>query len=250
MDSLMITAASGMRARTESLDMLANNLANAATAGYKTDREFYSLYTSQEALDPALAGESPDPSTLPVIERHWTDFAQGNIATTGNPLDVALGARGFFAVDGPNNNVLYTRNGSFRLSAAGALTTSDGYAVRGVDGQPIQATGTGALEISRDGTVRQDGVPIGQIAVVDFAKPEALAKASKNYFSAADTQAGLKTAAEVDIQQGKLEASNVTTPETAVRLVSLLRQFEMLQRAAMLGAEMNRRAVEEVAKVS
>lgn len=251
MDPLMISAASGMRARLESLDMLANNLANSSTAGYKTDREFYSLYTSQEALDPALAGESPLPSTLPVVERHWTDFAQGNIAATGNPLDVALGARGFFAVDGPGqNNVLYTRNGSFRLSAAGVLTTPEGYPVRGVDGRPIQAAGTGALEIARDGTVSQDGVPLGQIAVVDFAKPEALGKASKNYFRIEDAQPGLKNASEVDIQQGKLEASNVTTPETAVRLVNLLRQFEMLQRAAMLGAEMGRRAVEEVAKVN
>ena len=74
MDSLMISAASGMRARMESLDMLANNLANAATAGYKSDREMYSLYVAPEALDPALAGESPLPSTLPVVEHRWTDF--------------------------------------------------------------------------------------------------------------------------------------------------------------------------------
>lgn len=249
MDSLMISAASGMRARMESLDMLANNLANAATAGYKTDREFYSLYTSQEALDPTLAGESPDPSTLPVIERHWTDFSQGNLTPTGSPLDLALGSRGFFSVNGPSG-VLYTRNGNFRLSSTGALTTQEGYTVRGADGQPIQAAGTGPIEISRDGVVQQDGAPIGQIAVVDFAKPEALAKASKNYFRAGDTDAGLKTAANVDVQQGKLEASNVTTPETAVRLVNLLRQFEMLQRAAMLSSEMGRRAIEEVAKVN
>jgi len=249
MDPLMISAASGMRARMESLDMLANNLANAATAGYKTDREFYSLYMAPEALDAAQAGDSPMPSELPVIERHWTDFAQGNLTPTGNPLDVALGARGFFAVDGPGGT-LYTRNGSFRLSATGLLTTPEGYAVRGAGGKPIQAQGTGPLEIAKDGSIRQDGVALGQLAVVDFDKPGGLEKAGRNYFRPADAQTKPAAAPEVEIQQGKLEASNVTTPETAVRLVSLLRQFEMLQKATMLGAEMSRRAVEEVARVN
>ncbi len=249
MDPLTISAASGMRARMESLDMLANNLANAATAGYKTDREFYSLYMAPEALQAAEAGDSPTPSSLPVIERQWTDFAQGNLTPTGNLLDVALGGKGFFAVDGPGGT-LYTRNGSFRLSPSGQLTTADGFAVRGVDGKPIQTQGTGPLEIAKDGSIRQDGVPIGQLAVLDFDRSAGLEKAGRNYFRPADPQAKPAAPAEVDIQQGKLEASNVTTPETSVRLVSLLRQFEMLQKAVMLGADMNRRAVEEVARVN
>jgi len=83
MDALTILAASGMRARMESLDMLANNLANAATAGYKGDREFYGLYTSAAALSPP--GPPGAPSALPVIERQWTDFSQGILNPTGNP---------------------------------------------------------------------------------------------------------------------------------------------------------------------
>ena len=88
MDPLTISAASGLRVRLESLDLLANNLANAATAGYKSDREFYSLYTAPEVLEDNAA-----PSTLPVVERRWTDFSQGTLTPTGNPLDLALAKR-------------------------------------------------------------------------------------------------------------------------------------------------------------
>src|SRR6185369_13956277 len=105
MDPLTTTAASGMRARMESLDMLANNIANAETGGYKSDREFYNLYTSAEAL--AQGGE--DASTLPVIERNYTDFSQGGMRATSNPLDLAIQGKGFFAVDSPAG-VAYTRN--------------------------------------------------------------------------------------------------------------------------------------------
>src|SRR3954469_3911181 len=86
MDPISISAASGMRARMESLELLANNLANVETGGYKADREFYSLYTSAEAGG-AANGEV---ATLPVIESHWTDLRQGDLKNTGNPLDLAL----------------------------------------------------------------------------------------------------------------------------------------------------------------
>src|SRR3954451_1263983 len=87
MDSMTAIAASGLRARMESLDLLANNIANASTGGYKADREFYGLYRAPE-------GDSD--STMPLIERHWIDPSQGTLHGTGNPLDVALSGRGFF----------------------------------------------------------------------------------------------------------------------------------------------------------
>ncbi len=96
MDPILISAASGLRSRMESLDMLANNIANGSSGGYKADREFYSLYMAPEA-----AGSAPSAGTLPVIEKPWTDFSQGELRSTGNPLDLALAGRGFFAVQGP-----------------------------------------------------------------------------------------------------------------------------------------------------
>ena len=227
----------------ESLDMLANNIANASTSGYKADREFYSLYAAPEA-----AGVISGPDTLPLIERPWTDFSQGELRPTGNPLDVALVGKGFFSVDG-TGGPLYTRDGSFRVSAGGQLVTAEGYAVRGVDGNPIELSSSAPVEISPDGTVVQDGQTAGQIAVVDFADPAGLSKQGHNYFRPAP-ELSAATASAYEVQQGKLENSNASNAEGAIRLVSVMRQFEMLQKAAALGSEMNRKAVEEVARVS
>lgn len=242
MDSLTAAAASGMRARLESLDMLANNLANAATAGFKADREAYGLYVAPEALDAA----SPAPTLLPVIERHWTDFSQGQITPTGNPLDFALGQSGFFAVNGPAGTA-YTRNGSFRLSAAGAVVTQEGYAVRLAGGGVLGVDPSQPFEVAPDGAVRQRGALLGRLEIAAFDRPQDLIKLGRNYLRPPEGGA-TRPAGDVEVHQGKLEASNVGTPETAVRLVSLMRQFEMLQKAIALGSEMGRRAIEEVAR--
>ena len=244
MDALSISAASGMRSRTEALDLLANNIANANTTGFKADREFYNLYVSPEAMDGAERA-----NTLPVVERHWTDFSQGLTAPTGNPLDVALAGKGFFAVDG-QNGTLYTRNGNFTITAAGKLQTQDGYAVRGEDGKPIKADPTKAVAISTDGTVRQAGQALGRIAVVDIPQQQDLQKLGSTYFQMNDVKAIVKAATGTEVQQGRLEGANGAPAEHAVRLVSVMRQFEMLQRALSIGGEMNKKAIEEVARVS
>ena len=122
MDPLPSAAASGIRARLESLDMLANNIANSSTPGFKADREFYGLYLSAEAAN-SPSGTSP--TSLPVIERQWTDFTQGSLMPTGNPLDLALSGPGFFVAQSPSGPV-FTRDGSFRLSLRGELITQDG----------------------------------------------------------------------------------------------------------------------------
>jgi flagellar basal-body rod protein FlgF len=122
MDQISILAASAMRSSMQSLDLLANNMANASTSGYKGDSEFHTVYTS-EAAD---ADATELPVTLPMIERRWTDFAQGLLEPTNNPMDFGLSGKGFFVVKGPNGP-LYTRNGNFRMSPDGTVVTSDGY---------------------------------------------------------------------------------------------------------------------------
>jgi flagellar basal-body rod protein FlgF len=242
MDPLTAIAASGLRARMESLDLLANNVANASTGGYKADREFYSLYVAPEAAgDDSL-------STMPVIERPWVDHSQGNLHATGNPLDVAISGKGFFSVNGPSGP-LYTRNGSFRLAADGKLTTPDGYPVRDPQGAPLTLQSSRPIEISRDGTVTQDGAVIGKLEVVDFTSNAGLTKQGANYFRATDPAVAPVPSVDASLQQGNLEASNTGSAEAAVRLVSVLRQFEMLQKAVSIGTDMNKRAIEEVAKV-
>lgn len=243
MDQLTVAAASGMRSRMESLEMLANNISNANTAGYKVDREFYSLYAAAEAQ------ASGNGVTLPVIERAWTDFTQGTLTETGNPFDVALEGRGFFAVNSPGGTI-YTRMGSLRISPAGILQTREGYPLRTVDGKTITADPNVALEVRANGEVSQSGQVLGRLEVVEFSRPDALAKQGGNYFRMASPEGAPAPAQNVTLHQGKLESSNANPAECAVRLVSVMRQFEMLQRALALGGEMNRRAVEEVARVN
>ena len=184
-----------------------------------------------------------------MVERHWTDFTQGSVTNTGNPTDLALSGRGFFAVNGPNGP-LYTRNGSFQVSPQGTLTTSEGYPVRLAGGQTLTLAPGAPLIVGADGTVSQNGAPLGQLELVDFADPNLLDKASNANFSNPDPQTiKSQAAANAQVAQGKLESSNASPTESAARLVMLMRNFEMLQKAIKIGGDMNSEAIQEVAKV-
>ncbi len=235
-------AASGLRSRMESLDLVANNVANASTGGYKADREFYSLYVSPEAADADQA------ATMPVIERPWIDLAQGVMQPTGNALDLALSGKGFFTVQSPGGP-LYTRNGSFHLAADGTMATAEGYPVSDTNGAVLRLQTTGKIEVAGDGTVSQNGQVVGQLRVVDFPAATGLSKQGNNYFRSANPSPAPAAGAGTTVEQGKLEASNTGTAESAVRLISIMRQFEMLQKAASTAIEMSKEAVEQVAKV-
>jgi len=232
----------------ESLDLLANNLANTATSGFKRDQEFYGLYASAESEDPMTGGPS---ATLPVIQRQWTDFSQGLLQVTGNSLDVALNGGGFIAVNG-RNGTLYTRNGSLQIMHTGELATQDGFVLRNVlsqDGKgPIQTTSGKPIVISSDGTVVQEGQTIGQMELVAFRSTDSLQKVGSTCFQNTDVK-NLPVAASVEVQQGKLEGSNVPVAEAAMRLVGVMRQFEMLQKAISVDGDMNTKSIQEVARV-
>jgi flagellar basal body rod protein FlgG len=225
----------------QSLDLLANNLANTETGGYKADREFYSIYTSAEA---SAEGQN-DLATLPVIEKQWTDLSPGDLRVTSNPLDVAIDGDGLFAIQ-TARGIRYTRNGNFRLSPAGTLTASDGNAVRSQNGAPIALDGSLPVEILKDGTVQQAGNPVAKLQLASFS-PADLSKEGSNYFVAA--QNATLTPAAGSILQGKLEQSNVGAAESAVRLIGITRQFEILQKAAGIGNDLSKEAIEQVARV-
>jgi flagellar basal-body rod protein FlgF len=244
MDQVSATAASGLRARMEVLDMLSNNLANAATSGYKLDREFYTLFSAED--DDSIEGAGS--TKLPQIQKQWTDFTQGTLQPTGSPLDLALSGKGFFSVTGPSG-VLYTRNGGFQLSQAGVLTTSEGYPVLSTTGGTIQTGSQNPLTVSPDGTVQQDGNPLGQIAVMDFADRTTLQKMGSNYYSNSNPAVKPLVAETATVAQGKIEASNVVAAESAVRLVGVMRQFEMLQKAIAITTDMDKKSLDEVARV-
>ncbi|HMD50608.1 MAG TPA: flagellar basal-body rod protein FlgF [Bryobacteraceae bacterium] len=244
MDQISLIAASGMRANLQSLDLLANNMANTSTNGYKGDSEFHTVFVSEAADESDV-----EPTTLPMIERHWTDFSQGTLEPTSNPLDFGLTGKGFFAVQGPSGT-LYTRNGSFQMSSSGTLNTRDGYPLLDQNGQPLKLLKPGApVVVSPDGTVQQDGQPVGKLQFVDFKEPGALLKHGGNYF---ENSTGAKpvTPDSATVAQGKVETSNVNAAHGAVRLVNVMRQFEVMQKAISIANEMGREAIEQVAKIS
>ncbi len=234
--------------------MLANNISNASTGGFKADREFYGTY-----LAPELANESnPIVGESPVIQRHWTDFSQGTLLNTGSPTDLALSGSGFFSVAGPNGT-LFTRNGNFHISPQGVLVSAEGYPVK-LSGNPstLQTQSPSPIQVSPEGEISQDGAPIGQLQLTDFRDPSLLKKGPAAYFEDPKQEsagnptpdlAGATPATNVQVAQGKIESSNAAPTEAAARMVTLLRHFEMLQHAIKLGAEMNQHAVQEVAHV-
>lgn len=246
MDNLTIAAASGLRSRMESLDLLANNLANSATTGFKRDQEFYGLYSSLNSNDPVNGGPS---STLPTVEKQWTDFSAGMTQDTGNPLDVALNGNGFLGVTGPNGT-LYTRAGNLKVLATGELATNEGYPLRSTSGDAIKVTSGQPITIAPDGTVQQSGESIGQMEIVNFKSTDSLQKMGSTCFQNTDSKNPAVPATDVTVQQGKVETSNVPVAEAAMRLVGVMRQFEMLQKAIGVSSDMDTKTIQEVARVS
>jgi len=228
----------------QSLDLLANNLANTGTAGFKRDQEFYGLFSS----DDATAGADGSLSTMPVLERQWTDFSQGELQVTGSPLNAAISGSGFFAVNGPNGP-LYTRNGNLQILPSGELAASEGYTLRNTDGKTIHVSPNKPIAIAPDGTVQQNGQSLGQLAVVDFKSTRPLTKVGNTCFQNSDPNNPPVAAANAEVQQGKIEGSNVPVAEAAMRLVGVMRQFEMLQKAIGISSDMDTKNIQEVARV-
>jgi flagellar basal body rod protein FlgG len=243
MDPITTAAASGMRARSESLMVLANNIANQASAGFKADREYYSGYVSAESS--ASAGRTPLES--PVIEQHWTDFAQGTFVETARETDLALRGEGFFIVQGPDGKLL-TRNGEFQLSGDGSLLSLSGFPVLDADGKPIKLDPSRSFEVNVQGEIRQQGSPVAQLGIVNVDEYRSLSKRHGLYFHFSRPDSELRRADKAEVHQKRIEASNASPAESAVKLVTVLRQFEILQRALQIGGEMSRRA-DDIARV-
>jgi len=228
----------------ESLEILANNMANTSTPGYKKDAESYSLYLS-DAVREAGGDRDPVTATLPVIEHNWNDLSQGPLDVTSNPLDLALSGSGFFTLQGPNGP-LYTRAGHFQLASDGTVTSPQGYPLLLNDGTALRVDSPQGLQISPTGDVTQNGQSLGQLGIVNFASSGQMARTAGAYYAAAGTP---QPAANASVLQGSVEGSNVNAPESAVRLMDIMRQFEMLTKAVQINADMNSKAANEVARV-
>jgi flagellar basal-body rod protein FlgF/flagellar basal-body rod protein FlgG len=241
MNNGIYAASAGLLARTQELDLAANNLANANTAGFRGQRVSFKT----QMMTASTNASTRAVSSFGVLGSPRTDFSQGSLQQTGNPLDLALEGSGFFAVQAPTG-IQYTRNGNFHLTKDGALVTAQGFPVLGNKG-PITLP-SGNAEISSAGVISVNGDVAGQLQFTSFDASVPLTSVGDAYYSA--PSAAATPATGLTVQQGSIESSNINPVESAVGLIEIQRNAEMMQRAInTFHNDFNRIAAEELPKV-
>lgn len=250
------TAASGMLAQQLNVDTISNNIANVNTTAYKKDRvEFKDLIYETLDKGSVVNGEGK-PVNLQVGHgvrpaAITKSFEMGNLEQTGNPLDLAIDGEGFFAVKGPKEEELYTRDGSFKLSVDGdevKLVTSEGYPVLGEDDQEIVFSANNRdITVSPEGVIsvrNSDGTmeEIGKLKIVKFANPEGLEKVGSNLYrktsASGEPVFGEDAGTIGNVVQGFLETSNVQVVEEMVKLIVAQRAYEINSKSIQTADEM------------
>lgn len=206
-----------LKAQLNRNDVVANNLANANTAGFKRDVMFSKVLKTKEGTQ--LRNEM------------GTDFSQGAVTQTNNSLDLAISGSAFFSVE-TEDGTAYTRDGHFTRSSDGYLTTTSGKKVLGEGGWIELSTRqnpSGRISVRENGDVFVDDEYIDRLALVQFEDTNKLSKLGENLFSAPDKAA--EKAANYQVLQGHVESSNVQAVNEMISLIELQRQFESTQKA-------------------
>ncbi|HVJ05302.1 MAG TPA: flagellar basal-body rod protein FlgF [Candidatus Saccharimonadales bacterium] len=241
MNNGIYAASTGLLARTQELDLAANNLANANTSGFRGERVSFKT----QMMSASANASTRAVNSFGVLGSPRTDFSQGSMQQTGNSLDVALEGSGYLAVQSPTG-IQYTRNGNFHLTKTGALATAQGFPVLGDKG-PITLP-QGEVEISSSGVISVDGDVAAQLKLTDFDSSVPLTSMGEAYYSA--PLAAATPATQLTVRQGALESSNINPVESAVGLIEIQRNAEMMQRAlSTFHTEFNRIAAEDLPKV-
>jgi flagellar basal-body rod protein FlgF len=221
MDRLIYTAMSGAKATMTRQDALANNLANASTTGFRADLSAFRAVP--------VRGDGAPTRVHSLEATAGFDAAEGPLAQTGRPLDVAVRGPGWIAVQALDGNEAYTRAGALELSAEGTLQTLSGLAVMG-DGGPIVVPQGASVTIGSDGTVtaKQGTTPPTPVGRIRLVNPPA-GELSKGPDGLMRTRGGEPAAEDpaVRVVDGALEGSNVNAVESMVGLIAAARQFEM-----------------------
>ncbi len=251
----LFTAATGMEAQQAQVDTIANNIANVGTTGFKKSRtEFQDLF--YETLR-APGASSDDGAVLPTgvqvghgvqLSAVNTIFSAGDRLNTGNQLDMAIDGIGFFQVQRPTGETVYTRDGTFKLDADGNVVTAQGYQVLPTITVPPDAI---SVTVLPDGTVNAEQagnstpINLGQIELARFANPAGLRMVGGNLFEATvasgDPETGIPERNGFGaIAAGFLEGSNVEVAEELVQMILAQRAFEVSSRVIQAGDEMLR----------
>ena len=240
--SALQVARTGLDAQDKRMQVIANNLANANTTAFKSERANFATLAYQDAR---VAGQQSSAAsnyatglnlgTGVATQSTTRSDTQGSMTTTGNTLDMAISGQGFFQVAMPDGTLTYTRAGNFSLSAEGQVVTSEGYVVQ----PPITVPqGASAVTIAKDGSVsaiaagQSTPSQLGQVNLATFPNPAGLQAASGNYLleTAASGAAALGIPGQSGrgtIDQGMLEASNVDITQQLVDMIECQRAYEI-----------------------
>jgi flagellar basal-body rod protein FlgG len=247
------TAATGMQARETEIQVIANNLANASTPGFKVSRARFQdlLYVTQRQAGTQSSQVSfvPTGTTIGLgTKTAAVDqiFTEGELDNTGNPTDVAIQGDGFFQVSMPDGSIAYTRDGSFRTDQNGRLVTLDGYQL--LPGITIPQ-GAGNLTIGPDGTVsvqinnQTTPTTVGRLQLVRFLNPAGLQPQGQNLYSQSQASGAPQTGIAGQngfgsISQGFLEMPNESTVQELVSLIEAQRAYEASSKAVSTSDQM------------
>jgi flagellar basal-body rod protein FlgF len=245
MDSGYYAAAAGLAAQSQALELVAHNIANLSTTGYRGQQTtFRSLLAGSSGWVTASALNSAV-NNFGVLGGSRLDLTPGNLAATGNPLDVGIGGGGFLEVQ-RGQETLYTRAGEMHLTNERLLVNSQGDPMLGELG-PVTLP-NGSVAISADGTISVEGAVVDKLQLVEFSPSTNLTAVGDATYSAPLNSALPATTSSV--YQGALEGSNVSPTQGVVQLIMVQRNTEMLARAlSAIDGSLNQIAVQDLPKV-
>lgn len=246
MENALLIGLSRQMALARELDVIANNVANVTTNGFKARSARF-----EEFIAPKASGDTfprPDRRISYVVDKGTPlDLTPGAIERTGSPLDVAIKGDAFFVVRAPGGD-RYTRNGSFEINGRGELVTSDGHAVQGENGPIVISSNETGINIAPDGTVSTTRGQRGKIRLVRFANPQGLRNEGANLFASA--QPPQPAGAQVRLEPGTIERSNVKPVVEMSRLIEVNRAYTTIAGMMARQDELRRTAIQRLADLS
>ena len=231
----LYTAAGGMLAVEKRQDILANNIANVSTPGYKRHAPVqlgFNEIFSETLRRPFLFDSKSAPAGGVRIVESFSDLTAGVLRKTDNPFQMALIGPGYFVIDTPQGD-RYSRSGDFMVDPQGELATHEGYKVLGINGQPIAVDGA-EVNIAEDGAVQIDGFPAGRLQIVEFEEPTRLLREGNNlFFATDDVLENSSQAVNTLVSHKHLEMSNVNLPNELINMMMGMRAYEANQQVIM-----------------
>jgi flagellar basal-body rod protein FlgF len=226
------------------LDIVANNIANADTTGFKVEQLLLGTEVGERARN-----DSVRPGVSFVLDNGvGRDYGQGALSQTGRTLDFAIEGEGVFFKVQDGQGEAYTRDGAFTLDPEGRLTTEGGAAVLGDGGEIVLDPALGSPSVAADGTISQGGQPVGRLGLVRFETLAVLQKGGDGLYRNASNSPAI-AAADAQVRQGMLEGSNVNPIVEITNLIEINRAYERITRMIEQNNDLSRRSVERLGRV-